>query len=216
MKILIGTPIHFVKEYSMRQWLENVANLQKKYPTDLLAVDNSIGPTYVETVKKYCQEFRVQNFKIVHIELPPEQRVFERVNRAREIIRKEVLEGGYDAWFSWECDQIIPVDALDKLVQIMELGKFSIVNHNGWGREEPENVNTDFGVSLIDRASLEKYSFILEKFGRPPDLPSSWEVGEVWFKTRVLRGGGSFVEVMGAIAPIYHLENAKNDDATHK
>ena len=41
MKILIGTPIHEVKDYAMERWLENVAKLQEVTPCDLLLVDNS-------------------------------------------------------------------------------------------------------------------------------------------------------------------------------
>ncbi len=196
MKILIGTPIHEVKDYSMEKWLKNVAKLE--YPADFFMVDNSPGADYVKKVKGYCAKYGITNYKIVHFKLPPEQKVYERVARSREVIRQEFLSKGYDAWFSWECDQIIPIDALDKLVRIMKAGDFMMVNHNSWLRDIPGRVDTNFGVSLISRAALKKYGFLLE-FGTDPDMPDDWQPGEAWFKKRVLRGGGNSIEVQGVI-----------------
>ncbi len=204
MKILIGTPIHQVKDYSMERWLKNVSKLS--YPADLLMVDNSPGTNYMEKVKGYCKKYGIKNYKIVHIELPPEQEIHERVARSREIIRQELLSHDYDAWFTWECDQIIPTSALDELVGMMKTGDFMMVNHNGWGRGNPDIANTDFGVSLIKRECLEKYGFILD-FGTDPNMPNTWETGENWFRKRVLRDGGSYIEVYGVIKPIYHLDS---------
>ncbi len=204
MKILIGTPIHQVKDYSMERWLKNVSELN--YPTHLFMVDNSQDEAYLEKVKAYCAKYGLKNYKITHINLPPEQKIFERVARAREIIRREVLAGDYDAWFSWECDQLIPNNALDQLVNMMQAGNFMMVNHNGWDRVLPEIKITDFGVSLIRRDCLEKHGFLLD-FGTDPDMPDTWEPGEAWYKQRVLRDGGNMVEVDGVIKPIYHLNN---------
>ena len=202
MKILIGTPIHEVKDYCMERWLENVSKL--RYPADLLMIDNSPGLDYVQKVKGYCAKYGIKKYKIKHLEIPLEQKFFERVARSREIIRQEVLSKDYDAWFSWECDQIIPTNALDELVRIMNSGNFMMVNHNNWTRENPDLPNHDFGISLTKRECLEKYSFILN-FGTDPDMPDTWEPGENWFKKRVLRGGDGFLEVDGVIKPIYHL-----------
>ncbi len=199
MKILIGTPIHEVKDYSMERWLENVAKLTREYPADLLLVDNSPGSGYIGKVKGYCRKYGITNYKIVHIGLPIKQEKYERIARAREVIRQKFLSGGYDAWFTWECDQIIPISTLDKLIKIMEEGNYMMVNPNKWAREDSSIPNTDFGCCLIKREALEKYGFL-----RIP--PDGWETGEVWFKRRVLRGGGSYIDVYGVINPIYHLK----------
>jgi hypothetical protein len=206
LKILIGTPIHICKDYAMERWLENVAKLRQQTPADLLLVDNSPGLDYVEKVKGYCEKYGVKNYKIEHLELPQEQEKFERVARSREVIRREFLSKDYDAWFAWDCDQIIPIDALGKLAQLMEEGDYMMVNPNKWNREIPGDPNIDFGCALIRRDSLEKYGFILE-FGTDPDMPNSWEPGEAWFRKRVLRGGGKYINVYGVINPIYHLDN---------
>ena len=202
MRILIGTPIHQKKDYSMERWLENVS--QSEYPADFLMVDNSPGIDYIEKVKGYLKNYGVTKFRIIHLELPPEQDRDERVARSREVIRHEILSKGYDAWFSWECDQIIPTDGLGELVRLMSAGDFMMVNHNSWAREISNVPNYDWGVALIKKEALEKYSFLL-KFGTDPDMPDTWEPGEKWFKKRVLRGGDGFIEVDGVIKPIYHL-----------
>lgn len=204
MKILIGATIHICKDYAMERWLQNVAELQQQTPSDLFLVDNSPGTEYVEKVKSYCVKYEIKNYKIVHIELPPEQGKFERVGRSREIIRQYILSHDYDAWFSWDCDQIIPTDALDKMVKMMQADGFMIINPNKWTREVPDLPNADFGVCLIARECLEKYGFMVE-FGTDPEMPKTWETGEAWFKTRVLRDGGSYIELYGTIRPIYHL-----------
>jgi len=211
MRVLIGTPIHQCKDYCMEQWLQNVAKLQRQTPADLLLVDNSSGTEYTEKVRDYCAKTGVKSYKIAHLELPEEQSFMERLARSREIIRKEILSHDYEAWFSWESDQIIPANSLDELVKMMNAGNFMMVNHNTWTRQLSDRVNTDFGISLIKRECLEKYSFILE-FGTDPDMPHNWKFGEAWLKVQVLRDGGSFIEVQGVLNPVYHLDNSKPGD----
>lgn len=203
MKVLISTPIHSSKDYGMERWLENVSKLE--YPADLLMVDNSIGLDYTEKIKEYCTKYRIKNYKIEHLDLPPEQDKFERIARSREVIRQEVLNRGYDAWFSWENDQLIPNHTLDELVKIMKSADFSIVELNSWDRVIPNLPNYDWGVALISREALEKYSFLLE-FGTDPDMPQTWEPGEAWFRQRVIRGGGRVLQANNVVGPIYHLE----------
>ncbi len=184
----------------MERWLENVSKLE--YPADLLLVDNSPGTEYVETVKGYCTKYGITNYKIEHLEINQEQGAGERIGRSREIIRKEFLSKDYDAWFTWECDQILPVNALDKLIELMNMGNFMMVSHNSWVRGSPEKSLAAFGCCLVKRECLEKYGFLLEY----PNMPDCWHVGEVWFKNQVINGGGNYIEVYGIIKPIYHLD----------
>lgn len=210
MKVLIGTPIHICKDYAMERWLQNVSRLE--YPADLLMVDNSPCLDYVEKVKSYCAKYEIKNYKIEHLEISQGQKIdkgideqiHERVARSRETIRQKLLSSDYETWFSWECDQIIPTNALDKLVQLMEAGDFMIVNHNCWVNNISDQVNFDFGVTLIKRACLEKYSFI-PKFGTDPDMSPSWYEAESWFRKRLLKDRCNYTEVVGVIEPIYHL-----------
>src|SRR3989344_6126206 len=221
MKILIGTPIHEVKDYAMERWLQNVAKLE--YPADLLMVDNSPGLDYMETVKGYCKKRGLnpvrnlsrsptavsngtKNYKLDHLEVNQEdQSVDERIGRSIEIIRQEILAEGYDAWFSWECDQLIPNNALGKLIKMMESGNFMIASHNTRVRENPGQVLDElFGTTLIKREVFKKHGFLLE-FGTNPEMPDTWEPGEKWFKKQVLRDGGSTIEADGVLKPVYHL-----------
>lgn len=202
-KILIGTPIHQIKDYCMERWLENVSKLQKVYPADLLLVDNSPGLEYVEKVKGYCRKYGITDYKIEHIEIPEFQTGDERIGRSREIIRQEILSGGYDAWFSWESDQIIPPNTLSKLAEIMKAGNYMIIHPNSWTRTkvlqgEPE---ISFGVCLINKEPLKKFGFLLEY----PNMNNCWHGGDVWFKKQVLKDGGNYIEIFGLIKPIYHL-----------
>lgn len=203
MRILIGTPVHQVKDYSMERWLANVAKLD--YPTDFLIVDNSPTPEYMQIIRNYCARYGITDYTLKHLELPTEMGKHERIARSREVIRQEFLAHDYDAWFAWECDILLPPNTLGRLIKIMEDGNYLMVNPNKWARENPENLNTDFGCCLIARQALEKYGFILE-FDSDPDVPKTWETGEAWFKARVLRGGGSYIDVYGVINPIYHLD----------
>lgn len=202
MKILIGTPIHESKDYCMERWLKNVAKLQKKSPADLLLVDNTPGTDYVKKVQGYCQKYGVKDYKIEHLELHPWTEADERISRSREIIRQYLLAHDYDAWFSWESDQIIPPNTLNILARIMSAGNYMMVHPNSWDRVLPGEPNADFGVCLIRRWCLEKYGFLLEY----PNMRDCWYAGEAWFKKQVLEGGGNYIEIYGVIKPIYHLQ----------
>ncbi|MBI2634998.1 MAG: hypothetical protein HYW79_00385 [Parcubacteria group bacterium] len=202
MKILIGTPIHECKDYCMERWLENVAKLQQQTPANLFLVDNSPGLDYVEKIKNYCAKYGITNYKIEHLEINQAQGADERIGRSREIIRQEILSHDYDAWFSWECDQIIPANALDKLIDIMKIGDYAMVSHGSWSRKNPGSPENDLGCALIKGVCLEKYSFLLQEYW---DLTRSWHAGARWFKHRLLKGGDNYIEVYGVVAPIYHL-----------
>ena len=203
MRVLIGTPIHQIKDYSMQRWLKNVASLRTVYPADFLMVDNSPGTDYVKKVKSYCKKYGIKNYKIKHIEVHQANGPDERIGRSREVIRQEILSGDYNAWFSWECDQIIPTNTVDILIKMMQAGKYMMVHPNSWSREVPGQVNASFGCCLINRKALEKYGFLLEY----PGMPNCWHGGDVWFKKQVINGGGSYIEIYGIIKPILHLDD---------
>jgi len=203
MKVLVGAAIHQVKDYGMERWLKNVSKLE--YPADLLMVDNTSNPDYFKKVRKYCNKYAIRNYKLVHLSLDPDLHPDRKVEMSQEIIRQEILTHDYDAWFSWECDQLIPTDALDRLVSMMNSGGFMMVNHNGWVRDNPGITCTDFNVSLVSRKCFEKYSFLLQLSFDHSEIPKKWECGEIWIKKQVLKGGGSILEAEGVIDPIYHL-----------
>lgn len=202
MKLLIGTPIHESKDYCMERWLANVAKLQKISPADLLLVDNSPGFDYVAKVKGYCKKHGVTNYQIEHFEIYQNQSKDEKIGRAREIIRQFVLSRGYDAWFSWDSDQIIPANSLSILSHVMAAGNYAMVHPGSWSKEVQLQPEVSFGVCLIHKQPLEKHGFLIEY----PNMTSSWLENETMFKKHVLNEGGSYIEVYGLIKPIYHLD----------
>lgn len=204
MKILIGTPVHECKDYCMERWLANVSKLE--YPADLLMVDNSPGTDYMERVRAYCVKCGIKNYTIEHLEIGEKLGIDMRIEASQEIIRQYILSYDYDAWFSWECDQIIPTNALDKLIKIMKMGNFNMVVHNSWARWDTTIVNANMGVTLIRRECLEKNWFLPKKNGKISlDLSDGYDVNEAMFKKRVLRSEDKYIEVYGVIKPIYHL-----------
>ena len=213
MKVLIGTPVHQCKDYSMKRWLENVATLQRKTPADLLLMDNSLGLEYVEMVKKYCLDYAVLDHRIEHFEIDDTnidsmRARSMRVELAQEMIRREVLKGGYDAWFSWECDQIIPANALDTLIRLMQSEHSMMIVHNSWSRTNSVDLNTNMGCALISQEALRKSWFLPERHGEiSTHISDFYDVDETMFKKRLLRSGGNYIEVYGVITPIYHLNN---------
>ena len=111
-----------------------------------------------------------------------------------------MLSHEYDAWFSWECDQIIPANALGKLIKLMKIGNFMIIAHNCWRREYPTKYSTDMGCTLIQKECLLRHEFVRK------DHSGNWIEEKDWFNNRVLRGGGTCIDVFGIINPIYHLK----------
>lgn len=211
MKILIGTPIHACKDYSMKRWLKNVAMLQEKTPADLLLVDNSVGTDYLEKVKGYCKKIGIKNYQIEHFEvkntnLNPDLVRSVNVEISQEMIRRHTLKEGYSAWFSWECDQIIPENSLNQMVNLMKMGNYMMVVVNSWAREIPGELNANMGVTLISSEALKISWFLPDMKGKiSTDLNDFYNVDETMFKKRILKNGGSYAEIYGVIEPIYHL-----------
>lgn len=209
MKIIIGSPINEVKDYGMERWLKNVSELQ--YPADLLMVDNTQGPDYAEKVKGYCKKYGLRNYKIKHVEIDQNLDASTRrslgIEVSQETIRQEVLSYNYDAWFSWECDQIIPRDALDKLIAVMHRENSMMVIHNSWARTDSTEFNPDMGVTLIKKEALYKGWFLPIRNGViSQKLSDMYDVNHVMFKRRVLENGGNYIEAYGIVDPIYHLD----------
>lgn len=202
MKILIGTPVHESKDYSMERWLCSVSKFD--YPFDLLMVDNSDNAGYVKKIRRYCQKYGVANYKLIHIDVGKNTILDEKLARSREVIRQAILGKDYDAWFSLECDVIAPADALTKLVNL--INGYWMVRHVYPARDNPNDINAELGISLIKRRVLEKYGFINEYGFVDPLQPNSWYGNDVWFIVRIDRSNEEkLIVVSGIIKPIYHL-----------
>lgn len=203
-KILIGTPIHECKDYCLEQWLASVSHLN--HPFDLLLVDNSPHPDYVNRVHRYCRKNSITNYKLVHIDLGRDSILDQRLAQSREIIRQEVLLKGYHAWCSLECDIIAPPDALSQLVDLIE--DYWLITHTYPSRLDPHQLNQQLGLALVTRLALEKYS-PLNAYGYVnPQRPDCWYGNDVWFIRQIdTSDQGKHINVGGIIKPIYHLSH---------
>ncbi len=203
MRVLIGTPIHESKDYAMERWLASVSKFD--YPFDLLMVDNSPNSEYLKKIHEYCKKYGVTRYKLVHIDVDKDAVLDERLAQAREVIRREVLDNGYDAWFSLECDVIAPPHALTKLIAVID--DYWMVSHGYPARGNPNAMNAELGISLIKRTVLLKYSFINGYGFADPLRPDRQYGGDVWFIKQIDRSGrGKRMTVGGIIKPIYHLD----------
>lgn len=201
-KILIGTPVHECKDYAMERWLKSLYNLD--YPFDLLMVDNSPNSKYLRKINYYCKKYGIKNYQLVHLDFDKNSSIDERLSASREVIRQAVLAKNYDAWCSLECDVIVPTDALTKLINLLE--DYWMVSHAYPARDNPEETNVEFGLSLIKRQALLKYGFAGQYGYVDPLRPNSYYGNDVWFIRRLNRDNeGKHIHVYGTIRPIYHL-----------
>jgi hypothetical protein len=184
-KVLIGTPIHQMKDYSMKRWLQSVRCLDWDN-IHLLMVDNSPDPSYVDKIKGYCKEVGLTDYEIIHIN-PPIEEGEERIAYAREEIRKYLIKGDWDYWLSWECDVLVPPDALKQLMPFAD--KFATISHNYPARENPNDIMEGFGFTLIKRRMVEMFGFIMELGLCDPLMPNCYHGGESWFFRRCIRAG---------------------------
>lgn len=217
MKVLIGTPIDSGKDYALERWLESVVKLD--YPADLLVIDTSEGTDYIERVKKISKKLGLtlvdklntnhetavykatKNYMIQHLEIGKYQPTDEKVGRSRELIREFVLANDYDAWFSWESDQIIPAHTLKTLINIMGAGDYSMVHPNSWSPGTPPSPVANLECCLVKRWCLEQSGFTLEF----SEEKNNWTGNDVRFKKNVLKSGGNYIEIYGIIKPIEHI-----------
>lgn len=105
-KVLVGCPTSDYKEYCLDQYAESVKNLDyQNY--DILLIDNSKTVDYIKKLKE--KNIPAQRSKWF-------EGAIDRIFTSRNVLRQNVLKGGYDYLFSLEQDVIPPRGALKKLV----------------------------------------------------------------------------------------------------
>lgn len=101
MKILISTPIHESKDYSMKRWLKSVSEIRvpKEHNWLLFMVDNSQNSNYQKKIKNYCRELNFSNYELIHLDnmLDDDEHIEERLGKSREEIRQKLLNEGINA-----------------------------------------------------------------------------------------------------------------------
>lgn len=204
-KVLIGTPIRDTKEYSTYLWLDSVFQLD--YPNfDLLIVDNSDTPFFSERVRAYCDKNGFKNYEIVRLAFGSNDHFELRLGKSREVIRNKVL-GEYDYWLSWECDILLPPNALKILLS--KIYDFDGIQHSYPDRTTPNMEMVSMGVSLYKKEVLEKISFV--NFGTHGEIdkssPNCYYGNDGWFARQVFLEGKSVMTVSNLIKGIKHLDN---------
>lgn len=106
-KILVGCPVHKVKEYCLRDYSDIVKSLT--YPNfDILLVDNTNGDYYTNLLKKE---------KLPVIKGPYFEGAMDRVVSSRNLIKDYVLKNDYEYFFSLEQDVIPQKDIIESLLK---------------------------------------------------------------------------------------------------
>lgn len=107
-KILLACPVSSAKDYCLWEWIERVKYLS--YPNlDIFLADNSYGPGYAETIRN-------EGVNCEHYRRPAAVDTRYLLLDSWSMIRKKVLEGGYDYHFSLECDLFPPYDIVEQLL----------------------------------------------------------------------------------------------------
>ena len=202
MRILMGVPVHEMKAYCEDKWLEAIGNFNHPYVKELFLVDNSPDLTYIEHLMPLIPKHFKASY--IHIELPqtdPE----ERVAMCRVEIVKKMVADNYDWWFSWETDTIAPPDILDKLLPFTN--QFPVIHHLTPSRQNPDDDQSNsFGLSLVRRDMLEKFTFDHMWGNIDPLMPNCHHGADSFFNRRVLRAGYPIAEFSGLVRPIQHLD----------
>ncbi len=111
-KVLVGCPTSNHKEYCLDKYVKGLKSLTYKN-FDILIVDNSEDESYYEKIKSYDLPVKKldKNYELARF----------RLSESRNMIRKEVLEGDYDYFFSLEQDVVPPVDVIERLLSYKKL-----------------------------------------------------------------------------------------------
>ncbi|MAG77793.1 hypothetical protein CL616_00335 [archaeon] len=106
-KILVGCPTSFHKDYCLKEYIQGLKGLTYPYK-DILIVENSKNDDYLSLIK---------NFEIPVIKGQWFDGAIERIITSRNILRKKVLDEGYDYFLSLEQDVIPPKDIIERMLQ---------------------------------------------------------------------------------------------------
>lgn len=107
MRVLVGCPTYEGKRYCLQKYIAGLKALT--YPSkDLLLIDNSSTP-------QFSKEIAPLGIPAVHAgyDLKTSR---DRIIHCRNILRKKVIEDGYDYFLSLEADVAPPPDVIEKLL----------------------------------------------------------------------------------------------------
>lgn len=195
MRILIGAPIHEIKDYSIKRWLKAVSETVGDN-WKLLMVDNSANHNWHLKVHEYCRELNFMNYELISLKnmIDGDDYEAERLAFSRETIREKLLKENYDYWWSWECDILCPPETLQYLLKFKP--EFDAVYHTYPPRGNIiENGEQDgIGCVLYSKDIFKTFKFVENKMPLGAD-------GRLLFE--VMRRGWKIIEIHN----IFRLEH---------
>lgn len=165
IKILIGGPIHYIKEYSLLSWSNAINNLQ--------FCSNQLDKVMVDTSEKTWNVPSMTGFsykKILIDQTPSKGLIHRRLVAASNMLIDIVLENTFSHLFMVECDVILPSYAIIKLLvadkPIIEGLYYPGFHPNGYWTAgdivEDCSPRGTMGCCLIKREVLEEIRFRYE------------------------------------------------------
>ncbi len=177
-KILVGCPTSEHKSYALERYAAGLKSLSYEN-FDICIVDNSKDNEYLK---------RIKSEGLPAIKGPYSNKARQRIIESRNILRRKVLDEGYEYFFSLEQDVVPPQDIIQKLLEhkkkIITGVYFSYQTNNGvtlltpllWRRINSNEVQymlerdvieprlmeigaCGLGCILIHRSVLEKIKF---------------------------------------------------------
>lgn len=161
MKILIGGPTYEVKEYCYKPFLRSLHLLERNGSPIILA-DNSRTIDFVSKMRAYAKELGMIDFEAIYLNYVgwDDEHQELSLGQAREAVRKRLMEGDFEYWFSVESDVILPPDALRVLHDLAERKSLDAVYHR-FPTKEDKNVLLDgIGCALFKKEVLKDVSFV--------------------------------------------------------
>ena len=128
MKVLVGCPTYHNKEYALEQYAKAIKALKHDdFEMDILLVDNSPTNEFMEKIKAAG---------LPVIKGPWKTKARDRVVASRNLLRKKVMDEGYDYFLSLEADVIPEPDTLQRMMAHKKRVVTSVVyNHLPYGEE---------------------------------------------------------------------------------
>ena len=151
-KILVGSPVSSLYDYCFEDFLKSRKSLTYKNH-DLFFVDNSKTEGFSEKLKQNNLSFSRINFV---------ENARERMVVSRNLLRKKVLEEGYDYFLNLDQDVIPPIDIIERMLKNnkkIQTGVYFVYN-NQYSAEQAKYLIPTLWVSdslsdeKIDGASI--------------------------------------------------------------
>lgn len=165
--ILIGGPIHYIKDYSIPSWCKAINNLQfNSYRLVKIMIDTSEKDWDAPSAPQFSLQ------KISIDQTPSKGLIHRRIVEASNILIDIALENDFSHLFMVECDVILPKNALIKLLDadkplIEGLYYQGFHPKEYWtsgDKVEDCSPRGTMGCCLIKREVIEKIKFCYDPF----------------------------------------------------